>query len=280
MEMTDKLNVYAKNITSQNGEDGILNYILNRIESIPKVCVDIGAWDGKNLSNIYSLWHDEGWSGILIEANKKRCEQILKNYSDYNILAFNQMITNKGEGSIDILFKKCNLPPDVGILSIDIDSWDYQVWKNISYVNPRVVIIEHNHTLPGYINYHDPEGELFLRCSAKSLEELGKGKGYKLICCTLTNSIFIKNEDFNAEFFPNLPVEYLFDYSSCAAVKLSGFTSLTNSYKKLDVYFGTPSKTLKYLAYLKKVYRTLFFKYRIPSKEVLNVCKQSGIKIM
>ena len=54
--------------------------------------------------------------------------------------------------------------------------------KKINYVSPQIVVIEHNMLIPGYIDYHDPEDESYLRCSAKSLEELGKKKGYKLIC--------------------------------------------------------------------------------------------------
>ncbi len=279
MKKLEKLNIYAKNITSQHGEDGILNYILNKLNDIPKICVDFGAWDGKNLSNIYSLWHDQSWFGILIEADKDRSEKILRDYLGYNIRAFNQRITVQGDYCLDSLFRKNDFNPDIGILSIDIDSYDYHVWKNINYVNPVIVIIEHNHTIPAYLNYHDPEGESFLRCSAKSLEILGKDKGYKLICCTLTNCIFIRNDFFNEEYFPDMPVEYLFDYSSCSAAKLSGFIN-SSPFKKMDVYYGNPSRIQKYASFIKKIFSVLLMRNKKPSQDVIKACNQAGIKIL
>lgn len=205
-----KLNQYASNITSQNGEDGIIKYILENLpHDIKKVCVEFGAWDGKHLSNTFSLWHEQGWKGILIEAERERCDSLINTYSDYDVLVFNQFVEPQGNGSLDELFRKNNLDPNVGVVSIDIDSADYHVWKSLEYVNPAIVVIEHNQTIPGYIDYHDPEGEVFLRCSAKALEKLGREKGYKLVCCTISNSIFIRNNLFDTEIFPDMPVEYL-----------------------------------------------------------------------
>jgi hypothetical protein len=56
----DGLIRYAADVTSQNGEDGILRRL---VELLPKAtptcehrwCVDVGAWDGAHLSNTHSL---------------------------------------------------------------------------------------------------------------------------------------------------------------------------------------------------------------------------------
>ena len=43
---------FKKNIYSQNGEDGIIEVILNRLDDkLDKTCCECGAWDGINLSN-------------------------------------------------------------------------------------------------------------------------------------------------------------------------------------------------------------------------------------
>jgi len=276
--MREKLNKFAKNITSQHGEDGILEYILANIPEIPKVCVDIGAWDGKNLSNIYSLWHNKGWKAILIEGDEERCVQIGLNYKDFDVKSYCMFMAAKGENSIDSLFKKNNLKPEIGVISIDIDSFDYHLWKYMSYVTPSVVIIEHNHTIPAYIDYNDPEGIVFLRCSAKALERLGIEKGYRLICCTLTNSIFIKEDLFNMQKFPDLPVEALFDYSSCAGIKISGFTN-KSIYHNLDVFYGTPALSDRLYSKIKKFYHVLNFSQK-PSSDLINYCSQKGITVL
>lgn len=276
-----KLNKYARNITSQNGEDGIIEYILENIPNdISKVCVEFGAWDGKHLSNTYTLWHDRGWKGILVEAHAERCRSLEDAYSDYNVLVYNQFVEPKGEGSLDNLFRQNEIDPNVGVVSIDIDSTDFYVWKNMEYVNPAIVIIEHNQGIPGYIEYADPEGEVFLRCSAKALEALGHEKGYKLICCTVTNSIFIKGDYFDENKFPDMPVEYLFDYSHCMPAQLK--LALGNHESQyLPIFYGEPTKFQKYVypVFHRLVALLKGTGYKSPSRKVLEHCKKHGIHV-
>ena len=51
-------NGFAKNIYSENGEDGIISVILERL-NLPKDefgwCCEFGAWDGKEASNTFAL---------------------------------------------------------------------------------------------------------------------------------------------------------------------------------------------------------------------------------
>ena len=71
--MKDKLNIYSRNITSQHGEDGILDYIINSLNGkINKTCCEFGAWDGIFASNCYNLWKNKGWSAVLIESDKDK----------------------------------------------------------------------------------------------------------------------------------------------------------------------------------------------------------------
>ena len=62
---------YKKNISSQYGEDGIIEkiiQILNPLEN--KFFVEFGAWDGINLSNARLLF-EKNWNGMFIEGDKK-----------------------------------------------------------------------------------------------------------------------------------------------------------------------------------------------------------------
>lgn len=60
---------FASNVTSQFGEDGIIQRIFEIIPPSHKYCVEFGAWDGKYFSNCYNLIVNKGWSGAFIEAN-------------------------------------------------------------------------------------------------------------------------------------------------------------------------------------------------------------------
>ena len=70
---------------SQNGEDGIIEKLFTLIPAPPsgrkRWAVDVGAWNGKHLSNTYALLTKPcgTWKGLLIEANSTRiaeCETL------------------------------------------------------------------------------------------------------------------------------------------------------------------------------------------------------------
>ena len=47
---------FRKKIYSQNGEDGIIEKILSRLDGkLDKTCCECGAWNGIHLSNCYNL---------------------------------------------------------------------------------------------------------------------------------------------------------------------------------------------------------------------------------
>ena len=74
------LNKFSKNIHSQNGEDGIIAQILNKLElSIEKNlwCVEFGAWDGMHHSNTFTLV-ENGWNAVYIEGESERYQDLLK----------------------------------------------------------------------------------------------------------------------------------------------------------------------------------------------------------
>jgi hypothetical protein len=48
-------NKFAKDIYSQNGEDGIIEEILNKLEINNGYVCEFGAWDGVHLSNTFNL---------------------------------------------------------------------------------------------------------------------------------------------------------------------------------------------------------------------------------
>ena len=75
-EIDSPLLSYARNITSQAGEDGIVEQIISKISPVRKFCIEFGAWDGKLYSNCYNLTKNERWSGLMIEANSKKFEEL------------------------------------------------------------------------------------------------------------------------------------------------------------------------------------------------------------
>jgi hypothetical protein len=221
------LNKYSKNIASQYGEDGIIEFLIkSSLIPIKNTSFECGASDGITNSNTYNLWANLNFKSILVEAAKDRFESLNKKFSNReNLTIINAFLTSKGRNSIDDILSKCEntFHDSLGVLSIDIDSFDYYIFKYLKN-NAQIIIIEFNNSIPPYIDYKDPEGEIYLRCSVKSLENLAISKGYKIVACTVTNAILLREDCFDKSIHPDLPVECLIDYNQM--------------YKTNDMYFG------------------------------------------
>jgi hypothetical protein len=113
---------------SQYGEEGYLKFIFKNIGTTNRFLVDIGANDGKYLSNT-KLFRDEGWQSVLIEA------QEFPGIHNHFVTAEN----------IKSLLIGYGVPYEFDLLSIDIDGNDYWVLSEILCAfSPRVIISEYN----------------------------------------------------------------------------------------------------------------------------------------
>ncbi len=188
----------ARNVTSQFGEDGIIAEIIKIVgDDMAKYCVEFGAWDGKYLSNTWSLVNDHGWGVCYIESDRKRYLDLKQRHSENpKVTAINALVTDASipDTSLSALLRKAGVLERIGVVSIDIDGNDYQVWRDFQGFNVDVVVIEYNYTIPPDVEYIDEGGRAFMGSSALALVNLAKSKGYCLVACTITNCIFVRNE--------------------------------------------------------------------------------------
>src|SRR5205085_4109452 len=126
--------------------------ILERLaaELLPAGCdrtvVDIGAGDGVRGSNTYALFR-AGWRGLGIEADARRAARLARAYKGLpNVEAVRALATPE---NVVALLKGHNVPRGFGVLSLDIDSYDYFVLDGVlSSFRPRVVVTWHNEKIP------------------------------------------------------------------------------------------------------------------------------------
>jgi hypothetical protein len=203
-------NKFSKNRYSQNGEDGIIAEILERLElNIAKNlwCVEFGAWDGVLFSNTFALV-EKGWHAIYIEGNSKRYQDLHKTAKKYSkIIPIESFVGRHSNepNSLDNILAKTNAPKDFNILSIDIDSYDCEVWESLSNYQPKVVIIEINSSVPPGIIWRHTDKTLGNTFTATL--NVGEKKGYKLVCHT-GNLIFVRNELISKLNFPEKYINY------------------------------------------------------------------------
>ncbi|MEI9986475.1 MAG: hypothetical protein WDN69_26865 [Aliidongia sp.] len=194
------LSNFAENVTSQHGEDGIVRKILEIIGARNQWVVEIGAWDGKHLSNSWALTNRQGWHGVLVEGDAERCATLRANCAALPKVTVKQAYVGfdpAAPNALDAILAETPVPVDFDLLSIDIDGNDYYLWQALMRYRPRIIIIEYNPTAANDVVFvQDADESLNQGCSLAALIQLGKDKGYELACATKTNAIFVCAEEF------------------------------------------------------------------------------------
>jgi hypothetical protein len=188
---------YARNIYSQNGEDGIIDELFKRLDINNGWVCEFGAWDGKHLSNTYNLVL-KGFNAVYIEGDRDKYKDLLTTANQHpNIVPLNYYVSHeKEDGLLDNILKKTEIPVDFDLLSIDIDSYDYQVWKSLKHYRPKIVIIEINSGVHPKDETHIHDGQKYEGTGFRPTYNLGIEKGYKFVLHT-GNMFFVRDDLFD-----------------------------------------------------------------------------------
>jgi hypothetical protein len=201
---------HERQVYSQNGEDGAIAEILRRIGAANRTCVEFGVDDGVVCNTAFLL--AQGWRGWWLEASRANVAAIRRRFGA--LLASKQLVLREAfvnAENVTALFRELGVPAEPDVLSIDIDTNDYWVWKALEGFRPRVVVIEYNAIFPPdvtWVRAYDPratwDGTSYQGASLKSLELLGAAKGYALVGCTLSgvNAYFVRSDLAGSHFHP------------------------------------------------------------------------------
>ena len=115
-------------VYSQWGEDGIIDWLVNKSPDIPKSFLEIGTENYKE-SNTRFLLVNKNWDGFIIEADKTQLKILsLSEFIGHNLTVENKFISQNNINTII----KINIPRKLGLLSLDIDGVDYWILKKLS----------------------------------------------------------------------------------------------------------------------------------------------------
>lgn len=191
------LEKYARNRTSEYGEDGIVEKVFEIIKPDNRFCVEIGAGDGKNASNTWRLINDENWRAALIEADTRRYASLEKTYRDVDRVQTVHCAVDCQDQSLDNILRATQAPTNLDFLSLDIDGQDWHVWSSLRAYRPRLLLVEFNHTVPNDVVFIQENS--FKKNQGASLlafMKLAQQKGYELIATTITNAFFVVQDEF------------------------------------------------------------------------------------
>lgn len=204
-----KLNDVGFRIYSQHEEDGILLFIFSIVGTTNKQCVEICSGDGIEC-NTANLILNHRWIGILFDGNQDNTRKAQQFYSSQPDSRYwpptivQHWITRH---NINSLIDTHGFQGEIDLLSLDVDGVDYWIWKDLTVVSPRVVVLEFNHlwgpeksvTVPysdefvgGFTSY----GSDYAGASLNAFIKLGRAKGYRFVGTNAiaTNAFFVRQD--------------------------------------------------------------------------------------
>lgn len=196
-------------VFSQWGDDGIIQYLVNKIEIPNKTFIEFGVENYRE-SNTRFLLINNKWHGMVIDGSNSNIEYIRKDnlYWASNLYAKHAFITTENINSLLTEFLNLGYNPEVGLLSIDIDGNDYWIWEKINVINPVIVIVEYNAvfgseraiSIPYKSDFNRFElgrkGQLYYGASLSALKHLAEKKNYTFLGANSNgnNVYFVRND--------------------------------------------------------------------------------------
>jgi len=180
-------------IYSQNGEDGILAYILGQIGTEYRTAVEFGA--GNGLENNTRLLADLGWLVYWFDFEElqyrpHRCE------FSRQILTVDNIVSQ---------FRALGVPTQFDVLSVDVDGNDWHLREAIGAAfRPRVCVMEYNGSFAASDEYVMPRNDNYcwqpwqkqFGASLLSLTQQATRLGYDLVYCESrgVNAFYVRSD--------------------------------------------------------------------------------------
>lgn len=202
---SQNINDYEFKVSSQWGEDGIIQHLVKSIEIKNKVFFEFGV-EKYTESNTRFLLQNNHWKGLVIDGLDENISYIKNDpiYWKNNLKAECAFVTTD---NINQLITKNGINGDIGILSVDVDGNDYWIWKSIDCISPRIVICEYNShfgdthrvSVPydnNFVREKKHHSNIYYGASISALDFLAKKKGYSLVGSNLAgnNVFFVRND--------------------------------------------------------------------------------------
>jgi hypothetical protein len=215
-------------VFSQNNEDGILLYILSMIGMPAKRSIEIGC-DLSNSTvgipegNTINLITNFNFDGLIIDMDPDKVSAIRHFFAQglttrhfhapaqkgvpahfYSPAIVNSEISSN---NINAVLEGAGFTGEIDVASIDIDGADVLVWKHLTAVNPRVVVIEINSRMPfgeaiygqattSTASFDSMEYQESVGSSLAAACQVGDAKGYVFVGMnsTLINAFFVRRD--------------------------------------------------------------------------------------
>ena len=211
---------------SQNGEDGIIDFLRSKLSTNNQYFIEIGSADGIDNNTAWLLFA-RSYNGLMIDGNSNLTERAQRMVSSYSIglRICNMFVTIKSIKNIKAISKTLN--PDV--LSLDIDGNDYFIAQELFLqgFRPKIFVVEYNSTfgpensitiIPddefNYLTKH--KSGLYYGVSITAWKKLFLNYGYKFITVDSkgVNAFFVDPQYFDHLFLNNIKSHFFIENES------------------------------------------------------------------
>ncbi|MDC0627759.1 hypothetical protein OAO99_04230 [Candidatus Pelagibacter sp.] len=201
-ESVKKLNDLEFKVFSQNGEDGIIDYLIYSLNINKLKFVEIGVGDYTECNTRF-LINSYPFKGLLCDINSKLNDNLKYTFDTHrgSIKVFNNYVNSS---NILEILKSNNFHKKLNLFSIDIDSMDYYVIEKLPNEISDIFIAEYNQNFGPNLEVTVPHLDQFDRhkyhysgqcygLSLRALINLMKKKGYVFLGCNVEccNAFFI-----------------------------------------------------------------------------------------
>ena len=195
-------------VFSQNGEDGIIDYLLYSLKIDKPKFVEIGIGDYSECNTRF-LFERTSPKGLVVDCIEDLKIEISKNIklwrADLTILE--EFISSE---NINSILKKYNFDKNIDLFSLDVDGIDYWILKELPKNFSKIAIIEFNSTFGSEKEITVPYKKNFDRskyhysnlcygASLKAINNIMKKKGFIFIGTNLhrVNAFFVSKKYLN-----------------------------------------------------------------------------------
>jgi hypothetical protein len=212
-ENVKSLNEVEFQVFSQWGDDGIIQYLIQKVDIPNKTFIEFGV-ENYTESNTRFLVINNNWSGLVMDGSENNISYIKDDPVSWahELHSWPVFITKENINELITKFLSLGYAKDVGLLSIDIDGNDYWIWEAINTIEPVIVIVEYNSLYgsdnafttpyqPDFFRLNKDNIILHYGSSLLSLCDLAETKGYDFIGCnTAGNNAYFLRKDKNSSF--------------------------------------------------------------------------------
>ena len=205
LQRVDDLSDVEFRVFSQWGEDGIIEWLLQKVIVPNHRFVEFGVETFRE-ANCRFLLQNRNWRGLVFDGSETNITalKLERLFWMYDLTAQCAFVSAE---NINGLIEKRGFGGPLGILSIDIDGNDYWVWKAIKCVDPAIVVCEYNPILgdkepivvpykPDFQRFRSHHSGLYFGASIAALQSLAAEKGYVFVGTNSNgiNAFFVRKD--------------------------------------------------------------------------------------